>query len=74
MDRFSFAVKVAKGLQIDNSLIQKVDSNTLYENTKARLGFAAKRGKYLRLQNNVPVSQKAINDVHFFSRVSAKRH
>mmetsp|Transcript_9296 Transcript_9296/g.42329 ORF Transcript_9296/g.42329 Transcript_9296/m.42329 type:complete len:318 (+) Transcript_9296:96-1049(+) len=51
MDRYSFAVKLAKELQIDHSFIQKVDSATLYENTKGRLGFAARRGKYLGLQN-----------------------
>ena len=56
MDRYSFALMVAKELNIDESFIEKVDSDTLYESTKARIGFAAKRGKYLGLQNGKTLS------------------
>jgi len=51
LDRFSFAVVVAKTFGFDTAYIQKVDSASLYESTKTKLGFAARRGKYLGLKN-----------------------
>jgi hypothetical protein len=45
--RHAFATLCAETLGLDASHIKSVDSETLFNNTLAKLGFAATRGKHL---------------------------
>ena len=45
--RHAFATVCAETLGLDGGGIARVDSATLYDNTLAKLGFAARRGKHL---------------------------
>ena len=49
LDRHAFASLIAETLGLDASHIKSVDSQTLYDNTMTRLGFAATRGKHLAM-------------------------
>ena len=49
LDRHAFATLIADTLGLDKTHIKNIDSQTLYDNTMKRLGFAATRGKYLAM-------------------------
>lgn len=49
LDRHAFALKIASAFNLDSTWVKSTSLEELYESTKHRLGFAARRGKHLGL-------------------------